>query len=153
MDRLQLMNEFLSHWEDTPRDLAPATPDVARLFEGYHCNYIVADFYDSEPEVPPEWEDVPTCWDNPEFLTIWHELCAEYEPTRLKRLTWEELFQDGAWGMTQDYVDTQARELLERFCDTDRLYYAETENGLFFYCFARDLDEMCDYRIYLIPNS
>lgn len=148
MERLQLI---LSKFENAPQNLAPAQPDIAQLFANFHCDSIVTDFYDSEPELPVDWE---TCWNSPEFLELWHKLCEEYEPERLQKLTWEELFQDGVWGMTQDYVNAQGRELLERFCGTDRLYYAEVDGGLFFYCFARDLiEDKCDYRIYMVPNS
>lgn len=124
-------------------------PCIEKLFNKYYCVEMTKDFYDSEPEIPHEWD-----FENPECMKIWEQLCKDYEPRRLSFNNWQEVYVEGNWGLAQKKVDSIAREILEDYQNLDnRIFVANYDDDLYFYIYARDLPEMRDYQIILRPRS
>jgi hypothetical protein len=114
------------------------------LFSKYSTHEFSEHFYDSEPDVPEEWESVEDRWDNSEFLKVWEKLVKEYEPRRITFNNWIDPFGDGIWGMDQGKVDEIARNALKEIMDMDvdlseRLYIGFGKDGYaFLYFYGRD---------------
>jgi hypothetical protein len=121
------------------------------LFKNYITKEFTEHYYDSEPEIPQEWKNDLTCFDNPVFLETWGKLVKEYEPKRIKHRNWIEAFFEGNWGLSQEEVDDIAKNALcktvsDKYKHDKRLWitYYKRKEYIFIYWYGRDVEKV-DY--------
>ena len=118
---------------------------ISWLFRHYTTVEFSYHWYDSEPEVPEEWDQDGDEWDNLEFRKIWYQLVREYEPLRITRNNWIDPFGPGIWSMNSKQVDSISKEAMINVRKTSvkkkgRLHIAhrKTEDVYFIYWYGRD---------------
>ena len=122
------------------------------LFNHYYTAEFSEHYYDDEPDIPPEWEDDYTCFDNPDFLKVWNKLVEEYEPKRLAFNNWIDPYSEGIWNMSQHKVDKIAKSALHEVRSTTvkkngRLYVAHEDDYIYIYWYGRDFMQLDYWRI------
>ena len=117
---------------------------IVWLFQKYHVAGYSIHYYDSEPEVPAEWDRDGDEWDDPTFKPIWSALVQAHEPKRLLFCNWIDPFGPGIWGWTQERTNASAAALLHELLDMvydpeDRFYVGFGQAGkAFLYFYGRD---------------
>ena len=119
------------------------------LFRHYYTVEMLEKFYDSEPDLPSEWENDNNCWENPDFLKVWRQLKEEYEPKRLEFNNWFDPYGEGIWNMSQNRVDELSKKALyvvrsKPVKKDGRLWIAYEDDYIFIYWYGRDFMEI-DY--------
>lgn len=144
---------------------------IDNLFNKYYCHEMYELFYDREPDYDElEFEKYMTY--NSIREKRYHNYCSDgkdypveelkkayfnilkqrrdFEPYRIEINNWIELYYKGNWGMTQERVDSIARDVLKKDIKKanvplkDRLFYAEKDNEIRIYFYGRDI-QYCDY--------
>lgn len=120
---------------------------IAWFFTRYQVAGYSIHYYDSEPDVPAEWDRDGEEWNDPAFKMVWQELVQAHEPKRLVFCNWIDPFGPGTWGWTQEKTDTSAAELLHELLDAvhdpeGRFYVGFGRDGkAFLYFYGRDTME------------
>lgn len=144
---------------------------IDKLFNHYYCHEMCEFFYDWEPDYDElEFDKYMTyssilqgsyynyCDDKKEYpieelkqayFNILQQR-RDFEPDRIEFNNWIEPYFKGSWGMTQERVDSIARDVLKKDIKKanvplkDRLFYAEKDNEIRIYFYGRDI-QYCDY--------
>ncbi len=71
------------------------------------------------------------------------QLYKDYEQKRINFNNWQEPYFKGNWDMSQEYVDSYGREILNRIRNfprtiKDRLYFSESDDQIRIYFYSRD---------------
>lgn len=74
------------------------------------------------------------------------KMYKDYETVRIEKLTWQEPYFEGNWGMTQRKVDSFGRYFINKIRKfpmsiKDRLYVSEEKNEIQIYFYGRDVWE------------
>ena len=75
-----------------------------------------------------------------------NQMYKDYEKIRIEKLTWQEPYFEGNWGMTQRIVDSFGRYFINKIRKypksiKDRLYVSEEKNEIQIYFYGRDVWE------------
>lgn len=75
-----------------------------------------------------------------------NQMYKDYEKIRIEKLTWQEPYFEGNWGMTQRKVDSFGRYFINKIRKysksiKDRLYISEGKNEIQIYFYGRDVWE------------
>lgn len=75
-----------------------------------------------------------------------NQMYKDYEKIRIEKLTWQEPYFEGNWGMTQRKVDSFGRYFINKIRKypksiKDRLYVSEEKNEIQIYFYGRDVWE------------
>lgn len=75
-----------------------------------------------------------------------NQMYKDYEKIRIEKLTWQEPYFEGNWGMTQRKVDSFGRYFINKIRKypksiKDRLYVSEEKNEIQIYFYGRDVCE------------
>lgn len=129
------------------------------VFTKYFTHEYAIKFYDSEPDIPEEWDsEDASIWDNPEFIKVWDALVEAHEPSRIKFNNWVDPFGEGIWDWSQEEVDEFSREHMENLTtqevdQSERLYIGFNKDGCaFIYWYGRDYNK-ADYWWIMQPRS
>lgn len=108
------------------------------LFNHYNVGEYTIHFYDSEPEPPEDYD-----FNDAEFDKKWKQMVQDYEPERMIKCNWIDVFGPGIWHMTQRETNKLSKEVLKeirgRISIKDRLYYANTGDDALIYFYGRDM--------------
>jgi len=121
------------------------------LFRHYYILELTEHFYDSEPDIPVEWQErneTGYIWDDKEFRKLWRKLCEEHEEKRIQFCNWIEVFGRGIWFMSQKTVDKISKDYLKRIRSVpikrrkERIYLAQEKDYIFIYWYCRDIEKI-----------
>lgn len=133
---------------------------IDNLRNKYYCHEMCEKWYYSEPDFDDELYDMYMDYKYPNgnhmfpdgtysqeelkaaYLKV-KQMYINYEPRRIEFNNWIEVFGEGIWGMSQQYVDGEAIDTLKELQRINvkhdgRFYWYKDKNEIHIYFYGRD---------------